>query len=172
MIRTDLSQAVLSRTVATVLKRLGSQLPTEVVSSEAHAEGEISFTKGLATMMSTFAAVSLALALIGIYAIVAFGVVARTREIGIRVALGARPADVIRVVMRNGAQLTAIGLALGLAVSTMMGKIMAGFIVGTVTTTIVTSIVVTAGFAAVALAASYLPARRAARMDPVVALRS
>lgn len=171
VVRTDLGPLALQAAVAKSLDRLGRQLPVTTTSLEARAQREISSTRGLATMMSAFAVVSLGLALIGIYGIVAFGVERRTREIGIRMALGAQSADVIQTIIASGARLTAIGVGLGLIVAMTMGKVMAGFVVGALPMQIGIATGSAVVFGAVALAASYLPARRAAKLDPVVALR-
>jgi putative ABC transport system permease protein len=146
-------------------------LPIRVSSRERAAADAADSSKALAMMMAAFAVVSLGLALMGIYGIVAFSVEQRTREVGIRVALGADAADIIRVFVAYGARLAAIGLGLGLVVAVAMGRIMSSFVVGAVTSHVVIAVAVTVLFAGVAVAASYLPARRAARLDPVVALR-
>jgi putative ABC transport system permease protein len=172
VIRTALPLGSFEHAVAASAARVGLDRPVTVTSSEAQIARQLGFTKFISMLMSVFAVVSLFLALMGIYAIVSFGVEHRTREIGVRMAVGARPIDVIKTVMRGGVQLSAAGLGLGLLLAMMMGKIMSGMVVGTVTATVATSLVVTVVFGIVTLGASYLPAVRATKVDPVVALRS
>jgi ABC-type antimicrobial peptide transport system permease subunit len=143
-----------------------------VISEEAEAARNNGASRSLAVMMATFALASLGLALMGLYGVVAFTVEQRTREVGVRMALGAQARDVIRLIMLSGAKLVAIGLGLGLVVAVMMGRVMAGFVLGAVTSHVVIAVAATSVFAGVALVATYLPARRAARLDPVAALRS
>ncbi|MBA3495920.1 MAG: ABC transporter permease [Gemmatimonadales bacterium] len=124
-----------------------------------------------ALLLGGFALTALMLAAIGIYGVIAYGVAQRTRELGIRVALGARSADVLRLVIRQGMAPVAAGLALGLAGAAAASRVLRGLLYGVGSTDPVTYGAVAAFLAAVALLASYLPARRAAHADPVSALR-
>jgi predicted permease len=108
---------------------------------------------------------------IGIYGVTAYAVTRRTREIGIRIALGARPADVIRMVLREGAALTLVGSAIGLAVAAAISRVLARFLFGIPAIDPVTFAGTTVLFAAIALAACFVPVRRATRIDPTQALR-
>jgi putative ABC transport system permease protein len=119
-----------------------------------------------------FALVALFLSVIGIYGVVAFGVARRVREIGVRIALGGSSHDVIRHVMSGTGRFMVVGLVLGLGLSVMLGRFMTVFLYGTSPLDPVAYIVVCALFTVVALGASYLPARKATRVDPLVALRS
>jgi ABC-type antimicrobial peptide transport system permease subunit len=96
----------------------------------------------------------------------------RVREIGVRIALGATAADVTRLALSQAARLTAIGVAIGLALAIALGRAMEAGLLGIVSTDIRTTAALACGLAVTALAASYLPARRAALVDPIVALRS
>lgn len=118
-----------------------------------------------------FAATAMMLACLGIYGVVSYAVARRTNELGIRMALGARAGDVGRMVVRQGMTPVGIGLAAGLVVSLALGKLLAGLLygVGAVDWAVMGGVAITLG--AVALAASYLPARRAAKIDPMTALR-
>ena len=123
-------------------------------------------------LFGAFGCVAILLAAAGIYGVIAFAVSRRTRELGIRMALGARPAQVILSLIGNGMQLVAIGSALGLAVALPVAGLMGGMLFGVSPRDGATYLSVVLLVAAVGLAAVYLPARRAARVDPVQALRA
>jgi putative ABC transport system permease protein len=122
-------------------------------------------------LFGLFAGVALVLATIGIYGVLAYSVAQRTREIGIRLALGAHHKNVLRLVIGQGMRLAAIGILLGLFASLALTRLMAGMIYGVSSTDPVTFVAVAALLAVVAIAACYFPARRAMRVDPMVALR-
>ena len=124
-----------------------------------------------ALLIGGFAVVGMLLATIGISGIVAFNAAQRTREFGIRVALGARPVDVLRIVVRQALLLSAAGAALGLAGGMALARLMRGLLYGVGVNDPLTFAGVVALFTLVAAAASYVPARRAVRMDPLAALR-
>ncbi|HEV2387160.1 MAG TPA: ABC transporter permease [Candidatus Acidoferrales bacterium] len=123
------------------------------------------------TLLAAFAALALLLASIGIYGVVSYAVGRRTREIGIRVALGAHPAIVLRLVLGQGAKVAVAGVAIGLAAALGLTHAMTRLLYGVSATDPLTYAGVAILLTLVALAACYLPARRAARVDPVVALR-
>jgi len=122
-------------------------------------------------LLSVFATVALALAAIGIYGVIAYGVAQRTREIGIRLALGASTADVRRLVVRQGMVPVLLGVGAGIVGALFLTSVMQGLLYGVSATDPLTYALVAAFLAAVALAASWLPARRATRVQPTVALR-
>jgi putative ABC transport system permease protein len=123
------------------------------------------------TLFGLFAALALALASIGIYGVLMHAVSQRTREIGIRLALGAGRSEVIAMVVRQAAVLALLGLALGLGLAVLASKSLRTVLFGIQPTDAGTYAAVAAGLFAIALIASYLPARRASRIDPVTALR-
>jgi putative ABC transport system permease protein len=122
-------------------------------------------------LMSLFAALALLLAAVGLYGVISCSVAQRTREIGIRMALGARGGDVVRMVVRRGLALAAIGLALGLAAALAVTRLLSSLLFSVRPTDPLTFVSLAALLLAVAGVASFLPARRAARVDPIEALR-
>ena len=126
----------------------------------------------IAAVMAAFAALALLLAILGLYAVMSYLVAQRVREIGVRIALGATGADVTRLTLSQAARLTAIGVAIGLALAVALGRAMEAGLLGIVSTDIRMTVALAAALAATALAASYIPARRAAAVDPIVALRA
>ncbi len=122
-------------------------------------------------VLAGFALGALLLAAIGLYGIVAYGVLQRRREIGVRIALGASAGRVTALVLRDGVTFVMLGAALGLAAALASTKLLRAMLFQTTATDITTFVVVPVGLAVVALVASYLPARRAAKTDPTVALR-
>ncbi|HEV2196204.1 MAG TPA: ABC transporter permease [Candidatus Acidoferrum sp.] len=122
-------------------------------------------------LFTLFAAMALVLATVGTYGVMAYSVAQRTREIGIRVALGATRADVFRTVLAQGFRLAALGLLVGIAAALALTRLMTSMIYGISSTDAATFITVALLLAFVALAACYIPARRAMRVDPMVALR-
>lgn len=125
-----------------------------------------------AHMMFAFALISLVLAVAGIYAVMAYSVVQRTHEIGVRMALGARPADVLRMVIVNSVRLAAGGLAVGVPVAFVLMRVLASLLEGVVRLdlSILVGMTILLGLASVA--AGYIPARRAAQIDPMAALHN
>jgi len=126
----------------------------------------------IASVMTAFAALALVLALLGLYAVMTVLVTQRVREIGVRIALGATTRDVARLTLSQAGRLTAIGIAIGLFLAVALGRAMEAGLLGIVSSDIRVTAALAAGLAAAAVGASYLPARRAASVDPIVALRT
>jgi putative ABC transport system permease protein len=124
-----------------------------------------------AAMMGVFALIALLLATIGIYAVMSYAVTQRTHEIGVRLALGAQPRDILRMIVGQGMLLTLIGLVVGLGASLLLSQAMTKVLYNVTATDPATFISISTFLAIVALAANYFPARRATRVDPMQALR-
>ena len=125
-----------------------------------------------ATLLGFFAVAALALAVLGLYGVISFGVARRTREIGVRLAIGAEPARVLGMVIREGLSLGLAGVGIGLLGALLLGKLLAGLVFEVSATDPLTLFAVGGLLAIVAVLASWIPARRAMRMDPAVVLRA
>jgi predicted permease len=143
----------------------------EMHTMEALFSESVAQPRFLLTLLSLFAVTAVALASIGLYGVIAHGVSERTREIGIRIALGARRGDVLRMVMRSGGMLAALGLLVGLAASFAGARVLRTELYGVEPVDAMTLIGAVLVLFPVALLASWIPARRATRVDPAVTLR-
>ena len=114
---------------------------------------------------------ALALATVGVYGVVAYSVSQRTHEIGVRMALGARPNDVVRLMLGEGGRLAVAGVVAGSLIALAAARLIRGLLFEVSATDPLTFVAVAGGLLAVALLASYIPARRATRVDPMIALR-
>ena len=136
-----------------------------------HIGASLFVQRSAASLLSVLAVVALLVAALGLYGVIAYAVAQRTREIGIRIALGAQPRDVLRMVVGDGLRLSAVGIAAGGAVSVALGRTVAALLFGVNAADAAVLASAAAFLAAVALAASWVPARRALRVDPAVSLR-
>jgi putative ABC transport system permease protein len=121
--------------------------------------------------MGVLGLIALVLASVGVYGVMAYAVTERTHEIGVRLALGARPSDVMKMLISRGLVLTAIGIAIGLPMTFALERLLASLLFGVSATDLISFGGGAAALAVVALLACYFPARRAMRVDPMVALR-
>src|SRR5262249_23010145 len=128
--------------------------------------------KYIASVMGAFAGLALLLALLGLYAVMTYLVAQRVREIGVRIALGATGRDVARLTLTQAARLTAAGLAIGVLLSVALSRGMEAGLLGVVSADLRMTAALAVALGITALGASYLPARRAARIDPMTALRT
>lgn len=143
-----------------------------VQTAEAIRVRSMAQTSFAVVMLGIAASVALLIGVVGIYGVIAYAVAQRTREIGIRMALGARMADVQNVFLWQGFWLTALGVSIGIVVAMAATRVMSSFLFGIGPTDPITYVAVSGALAVVAIVGTYLPARRATRVDPLVALRA
>jgi putative ABC transport system permease protein len=144
----------------------------KIRSLESLLERDVAPPRFTTKLAGSFAALALVLAVVGVYGVMSYAVGQRTREIGIRMALGARGAEVVRMVVMRGLRVIGIATVLGLAVSSLAARLIRSLLYGVSATDLPTFAIVPAVLAVVAALACYVPARKAARVDPVAALRS
>jgi len=158
--------------VRAIIRQLDSMVAVTGVSSFDHQVNDsIGIVRIMGILMGVFGGLALALSAVGVYGVLSESVAQRTREIGIRVALGALPGDVRRLVLWSALKLTGIGLAIAVPVSLGVNRAMASLVFGIVSIDFGVIAAFTAVLVLVALAACYIPARRAMRVDPIIALR-
>jgi putative ABC transport system permease protein len=173
VLRTGLSTDAAAAAVRAALRSVDPAAPiSDIGSMEARVNRATSKYRFSGVMVGALGLLALVVAAIGTYAVIAFAVASRTREIGIRVALGATPRDVVGLVMGAGLRLTFAGAALGVIGAYAGSRLLSSMLLGVTPHDPVTFAVVPAVLVAVALAACYMPARRALSVDPVIALKS
>ena len=171
-IRTEGSPAALAPAVRQLVRARDPNLPIyNLRSMSEHVARALWDTRLYAQLMSVFSALALFIAALGIYGVMAYTVGQRTREIGIRMALGAARADVQRLIMGQATRLTLMGVGIGLAAAYGLTRFMVNQLFGVRPDDPPTFVVVTVILAASAVFAAWLPVARAVRVDPVVALR-
>ncbi len=172
IVRTTPDPVALATAVRNEIYAVDKTVPVYSVTTLEQQIGELSSQRRYHTLLlSLFAALALVLAAIGVYGLLHYSVSQRTQEIGVRMALGARAADVLRMVIAEGLVLAALGVASGLLGALWVTEALSSLLFGVTPTDPVTFAVVALLLIAVAAAASFVPARRAARVDPMVALR-
>jgi putative ABC transport system permease protein len=164
--------ARLTRSIVTEIQRLDRHLPvTHIRTMEEVAALPMGQQRMVMALLGGFAGVALVLAALGIYSVLSYSVGQRQREFGVRVALGAQQADVVRLVLGSGARLVMVGLGTGLTVALLLTRLMTDLLYGVLPADPVTFLAVSVLLATTALVACYVPARRAMRVNPVDVLR-
>src|SRR5688500_14708716 len=154
------------------IRELAPGIPVYDIRTLASRAGDaMSYARFSTILLALFGIVALALATLGTYGVISFGVAQRTREIGIRVALGARRGDVVRLIVGQGLRIAAAGAAVGLVAALAATRVMRSLLYDVAPSDPVTFAAIVALLGAAALLASWIPARRAARVDPVETLR-
>jgi putative ABC transport system permease protein len=172
-IRSEADPAVLMPAVTGVVRSLDAELPFFQVQTLDEVVSRTLWRQRLqGRVLGTFAVLALLLAVTGIYGVISYAVAQRTRELGVRMALGASRRQVIGMVVGQGARLALLGVALGLAGSLALTRVISTLLYGIQATDALTFAVVPLLLGAVAVAACWLPARRASRIDPLVAMRA
>jgi putative ABC transport system permease protein len=164
--------AALGTSVRTALRRVDHEQPILAVRTlEEMRSASLGNRRFMLVLVAMLASLALILAAVGIYSIMSYTVAQRTSEIGIRMSLGAEPRDIFRLILGHSVRLVAIGLGLGIAIALATTRIMTTLLYGVTPTDPLTFVSICAMIGAVAVVASYLPATRATRVDPLVAIR-
>jgi ABC-type antimicrobial peptide transport system permease subunit len=172
MVRGEADPRRLTNAILAELRQLDRDQPAVELRTMAEVLAEVLSYRQLASfILSLFALFAVILAAVGIHGLIASSVAQRTREFGIRMALGARAADVLRDVLREGAVVTGVGVAVGMAGAIALARAMAGVLYGVRAGDPAALVAVPLLLAGVAMLASFVPARRATKVDPVVALK-
>jgi len=174
VVRTQQDPATLASAVTHAVREIDSEVPVYGIASMAQIISEspaILLRSYPAYLLGAFSGLALLLAVLGLYALLAYSVAQQTRELGLRMALGAQQKDVLRLILNNGVKLALIGGALGIAGAVAAGRVIASLLFGVAPTDTTTFAGVCLVLMISVLTASYVPAYRATKVDPIVALR-
>jgi len=172
VLRTASDPLRFSRPVAEKVRALNGDVPVRISTMEATLEQAMATARFRTVLLGIFAAVAMLLAVAGVYGVVSYTVSQRTAELGLRMALGARPVEIVTLTLLSGLRLTAVGVALGWTLSLALARIVSSMLYSTSARDPLVFVAVPAALLAAAACASAAPAIRAARVDPVVALRA
>jgi ABC-type antimicrobial peptide transport system permease subunit len=173
VVRSRGSSEALESAVRAQVRAVDPNLPVIGLSTMSEVVSEsVATPRFYMVMLAAFAAIALVLAAIGIYGVISYTVAQRSRELGIRIALGASKERVVGLVIGEGLTLTGIGIAIGLAAAFGLTRLISSLLFGVAPADVMTFGVVASALVLVALAASWIPARRAAAVDPLIAMRS
>ena len=172
VVRTSSPPNTLASAISNAVHEVDREQPmVDVITMDDIVADSLSHQRFNMLLLSAFSGLALLLAAIGIYSVLAYSVRRRMREIGVRMALGAQPGDILRMILGQGTKLALIGTGIGIAVAFALTRLMASQLFGVTATDPVTFLSVAALIILVALSACYIPARRATKVDPVVALQ-
>jgi predicted permease len=172
VMRSNNDPVVLAGAVKQQIHELNPDLPLYNLSTmQERFDKSLARRRFIMLVLGTFAAISLGLAMIGIYGLISYLVGQGSREVGIRLALGAAPANILKLIVRGGMTLALWGVGVGLAGAVAMGRLMRSLLFGVGTTDVATFVAVSVLLVCIALIASYIPARRASQIDPCTSLR-
>jgi predicted permease len=171
LLRTSAPQGEIVSPARAIFHQLAAEVPVKFSTFSEQMGTWLANRRFLLLLVGLFATAALVLAAVGLYGVVAFFVTRRTQEIGIRMAIGAQRSDVLRLVLGEGARMAGLGIALGIVVSLAVTRLVSSLLFGISATDPLTFLSVAVLLSLVALAAAYIPARRAMRVDPVTALR-
>jgi putative ABC transport system permease protein len=172
VVKAPVDPAGLTAAVREAIRTLDPDQPiTNITTMSDHIAGVTRTERFSAVLMASLATLGLALSALGLYGVMSYSVSQSTRELGLRLALGARPAEIFKLVMKRGAILTVIGVAIGSAGALLGTRFLSDALFGVSATDPLTFVSIGLLLSAVALAACYVPARRATRVDPLTAIR-
>ena len=172
VVRSSLGASSVAASIRQAVHSIDKELPVTDIESLAEALGQsISQERFRTFLLGSFSAIALALAAVGIFGVISYSASQRTREIGIRMALGAQRRDVLRLILGEGTKLALFGLGVGVVAAFLLTRLMSSLLYSVSATDPVTFACVTVVLLGAALTACYIPARRAMRVDPMVALR-
>ena len=171
MVRTVNDPLTLSSAVRDQVTALDKDLPMAFTTMEQTFSDSVGRQRFNTLLLNIFAGLALALAVVGVFGVINYSVAQRTYEIGVRIALGARQADILKLVVGQGMILALLGVGIGLGGAFALTRLISGLLYGVSPTDLPTFVVVSVLLGGVALLASYIPARRATKVDPMVALR-
>jgi putative ABC transport system permease protein len=170
--RTAGDPSTLARPLAETVRSIDPDLPAyNVKTVEEYLDGTIAIPRFNTLLLGIFAGLALVLTAIGLYGVISYSVAQRTHEIGIRIALGAQPSEMMRLVIGQGVRLALVGVGLGLIAALAFTHFLSSLLFGVTTTDPISFVTVVTTLLLVVLLACYIPARRAMRVDPMVALR-
>lgn len=173
VVRTVVNPRSLIEPIRKTVQSMDANAPVySVLTADDYLSRSVASTRFNMTLLATFAAIALIMTAVGLYGVISFSVAQSTRDIGIRVALGARARDTVGMIVGRGVGLAGIGVAVGLVAAMALSRVMNSLLFGVGSTDLATFTTVSVLLIGVAAVAAYVPARRAARVDPMVALRS
>ena len=172
VLRASRSAAAVIEPARVALHALDREQPVRIEPLGTLVSRSVAEPRFRGVLLGGFAAIALALAVVGIYGLISFGVTQRTREVGVRIALGAQRTDIVGLVLREGMTLTLAGVVLGLGGALAVTRVLEGMLFEVPRTDVATFVAVSSLLIVTAAIANYIPARRAAKVDPVVALQA